>query len=83
MVNDATAWGDFANGLAPGKKDGLWGFFDTSGGWMIEPRFDGVRDFQNGFAAAKRNGKWGMIDKSGNWIIQPVWGGIKDMAKIN
>jgi hypothetical protein len=83
IVRDTEAWGDFANGLAPGKKNGAWGFFDTSGKWIIEPRFDGVRDFQKGFAAVKKKGRWGMIDRSGNWIIQPVWGGIKDMASVH
>jgi len=67
----------------PGRKASRSGFFDTSGKWVIEPRFDGVRDFQNGFAAAKKKGQWGMIDTSGNWIIQPVWGGIKDMAIVH
>jgi len=26
-VTDCDAWGDFADGLAPGKKNGAWGFF--------------------------------------------------------
>ena len=80
---DTEAWGDFGNGLAPGMKDGRWGFFNDKGEWVIPPTFGGVRDFQNGFAAVRKNGKWGMIDPAGNWVIQPVWGGIKDMVKID
>jgi len=32
--------GDFYEGLAAVKKDGKWGFIDTTGNWVISPIFD-------------------------------------------
>jgi len=82
MIKDTDVWGDFNNGLAKGRKDGKLGFFDKTGAFVIEPKFEGVRNFKNGFAAAKLNGKWGMINAKGEWIIQPEYIGIKDMELI-
>lgn len=81
-VNDATAWGDFSEGLADGKKGGLVGFYDKEGKWVIEPQFQAVREFHNGYAAAKLNDKWGLIDKTGKWTIEPQYDSIKDVSLV-
>jgi len=75
-------YGNFSEGLAKGKKNGLVGFFDNTGNWIIQPEFENVRDFHNGYAAARKNGKWGIIDKSGKWIIEPQYLGIRDVVAI-
>jgi hypothetical protein len=76
-------YGDFYEGLAKGKQNGLVGFFDAAGVWVIKPKFENARDFHNGYAAAKYNGKWGIIDTAGNWVIQPSYLGIRDIVKID
>ena len=64
----------FSNGLAAAKKSGKWGFIDTSGKWIIEPKFDNAWNFSDGgLAAAEVNKKWGIIDKSGHWIVEPKY----------
>lgn len=83
MNVETVKFGDFSEGLAQGRKNDSFGFFDNTGKWVIEPQFEGVRDFKNGYAAAKKDGKWGMIDTAGKWIIQPVFAGIKDMELVN
>jgi hypothetical protein len=82
-INNTSSSGDFSEGLCYGKtSDGLVGFFDKDGKWIIEPRFKAVRNFKNGYAAAREDVGWGIIDKQGNWIVQPLFEGIRDMEKV-
>ena len=40
---------DFSEGKAAAKNsEGLWGFVDMQGNWVIEPEYDGVGDFSEG-----------------------------------
>ena len=61
--------------LVIGKKNNegkvKYGFIDTKGNWIIQPKFDFIRDFHQGLAGAKINEKWGFIDMKGNWVIKP------------
>ena len=81
--SDTTVWEDFSEGLALGKKNGNFGFFNNTGEWIIEPSLDGARDFKNGYAAAKRGGKWGVIDTSGKWVITPAFMNVYDMELVD
>jgi WG repeat protein len=57
-------------GLTKIQKQGLWGFTDSDGKLVIEPRFRSVGDFSNGFArASDLKGLWGYIDRAGNEVI--------------
>ncbi len=51
--------------------DGLYGYLDTDGEWLIEPRYTYSEPFKNGYAVAKIDGEMGIIDEKGDWIIQP------------
>ena len=69
--------------LIPKKDDnGLYGFVDENGNWVIEPKFEKVWEFSEEdkesrgkftepFAWVKINGKWQLIDDNGNWAIGP------------
>ncbi|HOX83458.1 MAG TPA: WG repeat-containing protein [Chryseolinea sp.] len=81
-IKDTDLYGDFTDGLATGRKNGLVGFYNNTGEWSIAPQFEAARDFKNGYAAAKKDGKWGVIDTSGNWVMQPTYDGIKDMELV-
>lgn len=50
-------------------KNGLRGFIDLSGKWVIPPAYDGCYHFQEGLAAVKKRGKYGFIDKKGDVVI--------------
>ncbi|WP_028980288.1 WG repeat-containing protein [Sporocytophaga myxococcoides] len=81
-ISDTETFDDFRDGLCKGRKGEKFGFYDNTGKWVIEPKFDGARDFKNGYAAVKENGKWGMIDRAGNWVIKPLYAGIRDMELV-
>ncbi|MGD1930473.1 MAG: WG repeat-containing protein [Leptolyngbyaceae cyanobacterium] len=53
----------------------VWGFIDSNGNAIVEPRFKEVTDFSEGLAAVKSvwDGRWGYIDASGSIVIEPVF----------
>jgi hypothetical protein len=60
-----------ADGWAAVKKDGKWGFVDTSGTFKIEPRFDDALSFGGHLAAVKRGELWGYVALTGKIAIEP------------
>ena len=56
----------FRNGLAGVKIDGLCGFIDHAGEFVIKPEYEDLKHFSEGYAPVRRNGKWGMINLDGN-----------------
>lgn len=50
------------------KKEGKFGFIDSTGKLIISNRFDNANEFQQGLACTKTLGKWGIIDKKGAYI---------------
>lgn len=63
-------WADhFSEGMAPVKKNGLWGFIYVTGKEVIAPRYTRVNSFSEGLAAVRENDLWGFIDFGGNTAI--------------
>lgn len=54
-------------------KDGLSGYLDKNGEWIIEPKYTYADIFKKGYAVAGVDGKEGLIDKKGNWQIAPMY----------
>jgi formylglycine-generating enzyme required for sulfatase activity len=63
-----------------GGKGGKWGYIDTQGAWVAEPRFDEVDSFHNGLAAVRVGSKWGFINVKGAMIIEPRFYGAGRFA---
>ena len=77
----------FADGpLLAQSSDGMWGFIDDKGNWVIDPQFSFTENlgeahqnecgvFINGIAPAvdHSTGKWGFIDTQGVWEIEPAF----------
>lgn len=68
---------DFSeNGLVRVRTPDTWlfGYVDTKGNWVIEPKFDACKSFAEGYAVATTNERdgWGIIDESGEWILEPM-----------
>ncbi|MBX2939799.1 MAG: WG repeat-containing protein [Ferruginibacter sp.] len=61
-----------AEGLAPAKLNGKWGFIDWMGKTVIPFQYEDASlfSFQDGKAAVKLNGKWGFINPS-NQVVVP------------
>lgn len=61
----------FAEGLAPIKSNGAWGYCDYSGNQLIPPQFVAVASFKQGKAWVRTGNKYGYIDKRGVFMINP------------
>lgn len=63
------------------KKEGRWGFCDSSGKFVIKPQYEEARSFSNGLAAVKNAGLWGYIDKENNMVIEARFSDAKSFSK--
>jgi hypothetical protein len=76
---------DFSEGLLRADKvsaPGVYGFVNTKGDWVIEPKYESAGDFHFGLCRVRENGKWGLIDKAGNYLIEPQYDRLEDFVKI-
>ena len=79
MPPTSTERGIFSEGLAAvgfgeftlhGGGDHVWGFIDTSGQMVIEPKYRSVQSFQEGLAAVLGDDRqWSYIDRTGKVAI--------------
>lgn len=70
--------GAFSDGLARFERDGNWGYIDSSGAVIIEPKFPWAEEFSEGLARVQisgqplgYDGRWGFINKLGKVVISP------------
>lgn len=71
VVSSLDVPGQFHEGLAIAKKDGVIGFIDPQGYWAIPARFAGAWDFSHGMALVQFSDKeYGYIDRRGKVIWQ-------------
>lgn len=61
------------SGLHRVRKDGLYGFVNTSGDWIVEPRFKMAGNFREGLAWVQEDDLTGFIEPSGGYAIEPVF----------
>jgi len=59
--------------LYPAPIHGKYGFLDSNGRVVIEPRFDHVRLFSEGMAVVEVGEKYGFIDSEGTQIVPPKY----------
>lgn len=59
--------------LFPIVQNNKWGFINSSGQVVIEPKFDTVDRFSENRApfGSRSNGKWGFIDSTGQVVVEP------------
>lgn len=55
------------------RNGNCWGFIDSIGMNIIEPKYDEVRVFNKGFASVRKGNVWGLIDSKGTNIIEPKY----------
>ncbi len=73
------------------RKDGKWGFINTSGVEVIKPAYDVIHPdgFKCSFCAVKVGDKWGYIRPDGSWFKEPEFDnadgftGIGNVATAN
>ncbi len=60
----------YGDGMISKKgENGLFGFVDLAGEWVIPPAYDTALSFREGLAPVKKGKRWGYIDKSGAVVI--------------
>ena len=57
--------------LAPVKSGNKYGYVDSTGRYVIHPRFEAAFPFQDGLALVKLGGQWTYIDKTGEFVVIP------------
>lgn len=55
------------------KADGLFGYVDAAGQYVIPPRYLKAYPFKNGMAVVKSIAGWGIISTSGDVIVDCIW----------
>ena len=59
--------------------NGLYGFVDTDGNWVIEPQYEGTWDSREGFAVIMdENYLCGYVDTEGKVIVEPKYDSATD-----
>lgn len=90
VLSDDYIYGNFTEGMAPlmSKKKNKWGFINSNGIIVIEPKYDTVYNFSNNTALVKKSGKYYYINRKGGRknvdlsIMQPLKY-VNGYAKIN
>ena len=64
------SWTSYSGGLSLcTDRDGLNGYVDAAGEWVIPAQWDMVGAFQGEYALVKYGGGWGVIDRSGRTVL--------------
>ncbi|MDX2303743.1 MAG: WG repeat-containing protein [Microscillaceae bacterium] len=61
---------DFKEGRGRVRNQGLYGFVDRQGKFIVKPVFEDAYDFRNGRALVSQNGKYMFIDLEGNKLFE-------------
>ena len=73
--------GEFSEGLARVKQNGLYGFIDTQGNLSIPCKYKDALRFNSGMAAVMDNDTWGFIDTKGTMIIPAEFDYIRSFSE--
>ena len=68
----------FSEGLAVARIKKGYGFINTLGEWVIEPKYSKVGPMSEGMAAAQREGRCGYIDRHGEEVVKLEFSRCKD-----
>ncbi len=69
----ATTLRSFNEDLAPHEVNGVYGFRNKSGQYVVKLQYEDARGFSEGLAAVKTVARWGYIDKTGAMVIPPTF----------
>jgi hypothetical protein len=63
--------GNFTEGYAVVMSNQKFGLIDTTGSWMIRPRYSELGIPGGGLISFKKNQKWGFLNPDGKEVIEP------------
>jgi len=58
--------------LMPYLRGERYGFANSEGEIVVEPKYDFVMPFNNGFSYVRLNYKWGIIEQNGKELLEPI-----------
>lgn len=58
-----------------------WGYIDTNGILVVEPKFDEANAFSEGFACVRFDDKYGYINRAGIFVIEPQFDKAFDFSE--
>ncbi|MBK6526856.1 MAG: WG repeat-containing protein [Crocinitomicaceae bacterium] len=56
----------------PYLKGDMYGYGNSKGEIVIEPKYDYVLLFENGYAMVRLDNKWGLIKQNGQVLFEPI-----------
>lgn len=69
-----------SEGLFPAGKGGMAGFVNSSGAWVIDPKYAETGVFSEQISTFRNTLSWGLIGMDGRVISEPKWDEIKDFS---
>ena len=69
----AVVFVDHLESHIPVRHDGLWGYVDHKGRWIIPPKFEEASGFYGYWAEVRMNGRAGIIGTDGHFIVSPQY----------
>ncbi|MDF2922249.1 MAG: hypothetical protein K0R57_1163 [Paenibacillaceae bacterium] len=66
-------YGDFRDGLALIGKDKKWGYIDSTGEFVIPPKYDWALPFSEGLASVWEGDLCGLINREGEVVLEPKY----------
>ncbi|GAB4331421.1 MAG: hypothetical protein OHK0038_06250 [Flammeovirgaceae bacterium] len=81
LTKNYDEWYSLSDGFVKVRKNGLYGFLDSSGILAIPLQFVEAENFKNGFSVVKKKDSsfFGVINKKGEWVISPVVDSIQSL----
>jgi len=70
----------YSDGVALLEKDGLYGYMDYTGRWIVPPRLTVASPFSEGLAAAGHKGHVGLIDVRGETVVPMIFDRVSDCS---
>lgn len=70
----------YSDGVALLEKDGLYGYMDYTGSWIVQPDLTRASAFSEGLAAAGYEGHVGLIDRKGSVVVPMIYDSISDCS---
>lgn len=65
----------------PAYQDGQWGYIDTTGTMVIEPRFDNAARFSGGLARVRDGETVAFIDAGGQVVLEPEVDSVRHFSE--
>ncbi len=68
-------------GLRPQRFGSRWGYVNSDGKLVIQPRFDYAGPFSEGLAGVSEHGRCGFIDASGDYAVYPEFAAVQPYSE--